>query len=89
MHAIDTRKLRKSYGSQLAVDDVTLQVESGEFCGLLGPNGAGKTTLLRMLTGSIPPTAGQLEVLGFPIPVRAREMRHNLGIVPQEDNLDP
>ncbi|MCP4042035.1 MAG: ATP-binding cassette domain-containing protein [Gammaproteobacteria bacterium] len=89
MHAIDTRKLRKSYGSQLAVDDVTLQVESGEFCGLLGPNGAGKTTLLRMLTGNTPPTAGQLEVLGFPIPVRAREMRHNLGIVPQEDNLDP
>ncbi len=87
--AVDARKLSKRYGDLRAVDHVTLRVEPGEFCGLLGPNGAGKTTLLRMVIGNTPPTAGKLEVLGYPVPTGARPMRHRVGVVPQEDNLDP
>ena len=86
---VDARALTKRYGDEAVVNAVNLRVEPGEFCGLLGPNGAGKTTLLRMLTGGTPPSSGGLHVLGFPIPEQARRMRCGLGIVPQEDNLDP
>ena len=81
--------LTKRYAGKAVVDGVDLQLAPGEFCGLLGPNGAGKTTLLRMLTGNIPPSSGDLSVLGFPIPGRAKPMRRYIGVVPQEDNLDP
>jgi lipooligosaccharide transport system ATP-binding protein len=81
--------LVKYYGDSTAVAGVDFEVRSGEFWGLLGPNGAGKTTLLRMLTGNTPPSAGALEVLGFNIPREATTMRRRIGVVPQQDNLDP
>lgn len=71
------------------VDGVDLTVRTGECFGLLGPNGAGKTTTLRMLLGLTPPDAGELTVLGEPIPARAREARTRIGVVPQFDTLDP
>ncbi len=71
------------------VDGIDLAIPSGECFALLGPNGAGKTTTLRMLLGLTPPSAGQISVLGEPIPARARAMRERAGIVPQFDNLDP
>jgi lipooligosaccharide transport system ATP-binding protein len=86
---ITTNELTKRYGDYLAVAGVDIEVQSGEYWGLLGPNGAGKTTLLRMLIGNTPPTSGQLEVLGYPIPEAATVMRQRIGIVPQKDNLDP
>jgi len=81
--------LTKIYDGRPVVDAIDLRVERGECFGILGPNGAGKTTTLRMLIGLSPPTAGKLEVLGFPIPDRARLMRQRIGVVPQGDNLDP
>ncbi|MDX9767161.1 MAG: ATP-binding cassette domain-containing protein [Ectothiorhodospiraceae bacterium] len=81
--------LVKRYGGRNVVDRVSLNVRRGECFGLLGPNGAGKTTTLRMLLGLTTPDAGRLEVLGLPIPERAREARRRVGIVPQFDNLDP
>ncbi len=81
--------LTKRYGDKTVVDAVDLKIEAGQCFGLLGPNGAGKTTTLKMLLGNTPPSAGRLEVLGLPIPERARQMRERLGIVPQFDNLDP
>ena len=81
--------LTKIYDGRPVVDAIDLCVKSGECFGILGPNGAGKTTTLRMLIGLSPPTAGKLEVLGFPIPERARLMRRRIGVVPQGDNLDP
>jgi len=81
--------LTKIYDGRPVVDAIDLCVKSGECFGILGPNGAGKTTTLRMLIGLSPPTAGKLEVLGFPIPERARVMRRRIGVVPQGDNLDP
>ncbi len=83
------RGLRKRYGGLEVVRGVDLDVRPGECFGLLGPNGAGKTTVLRMLLGLTPPTGGTLTVLDEPIPVRAREARERIGVVPQADNLDP
>jgi lipooligosaccharide transport system ATP-binding protein len=87
--AVEAIALSKRYGERRAVDGIDLAVPTGEFWGLLGPNGAGKTTFLRMVTGQTPPTGGQLRVLGYPVPERARPMRFRLGVVPQHDNLDP
>ncbi len=81
--------LTKRYGGRAVVDAIDLEVRRGECFGILGPNGAGKTTTLRMLLGTTPPTAGTLRVLDFPIPVEARRMRRQVGVVPQGDNLDP
>ncbi|EIJ41928.1 ABC-type multidrug transport system, ATPase component [Beggiatoa alba B18LD] len=81
--------LSKVYGQQAVVDAICFNVYQGECCGILGPNGAGKTTTLRMLIGSTPPTSGKLTVLGASIPQQAREMRARIGVVPQQDNLDP
>jgi ABC-2 type transport system ATP-binding protein len=64
--AISVQGLRKSYGPLIAVNDVSFDVEPGEFFGILGPNGAGKTTTLEMIEGLREPDAGELTVLGVP-----------------------
>lgn len=86
---VEARGLSKLYDGQAVVDEIDLRVLMGECFGLLGPNGAGKTTTLRMLLGITPPSAGRLEVLGLPVPEGARKMRERIGVVPQQDNLDP
>ncbi|RMG58914.1 MAG: ATP-binding cassette domain-containing protein [Deltaproteobacteria bacterium] len=86
---IRAENLRKTYGSIVAVDDLTFQVERGECIGFLGPNGAGKTTTVRMLYGVVPKTAGYLEVLGLPVPEKVRQVKARIGVCAQEDNLDP
>ncbi len=58
--------LRKSYGTTIAVDGVSFEVEHGEFFGILGPNGAGKTTTLEVLEGLRRPDSGELSVFGMP-----------------------
>ncbi len=83
------RGLTKRYGGQAVVERLDLRIGGNECFGLLGPNGAGKTTTLRMLIGLTPPDEGLLEVLGHPIPREARRMRRRLGVVPQQDSLDP
>jgi ABC-2 type transport system ATP-binding protein len=72
-----------------AVDDVSFQIEEGEFFGLLGPNGAGKTSLISMLAGLSRPTAGAVSVHGFDVQRDYAEARRHLGIVPQELVFDP
>jgi lipooligosaccharide transport system ATP-binding protein len=89
MSVLDVRALRKSFGALEVVRGVDLGVASGECFGLLGPNGAGKTTTLRLCLGLIAPDAGDIELLGEPVPRRAREARQRVGVVPQSDNLDP
>ena len=81
--------LRKRYGDLEVVAGIELELQPGECFGLLGPNGAGKTTTLRLCLGLIDPDAGEIEVLGLPVPSRAREARIRIGVVPQSDNLDP
>ncbi len=87
--AVQALGLVKRYGEITVVDGIDLTVQTGECFGLLGPNGAGKTTTLRMLLGHTPPSGGELEVLGLPVPARAREVRARTGVVPQVDSLDP
>lgn len=79
--AIDARRLRKEFGSKVAVEDLTLGVERGEVFGFLGPNGAGKTTAVKMLVGLFHPTSGTASLLGKPLgdrPTRAR-----IGFLPE------
>ncbi len=86
---VTAEALTKRYGGQVVVGGISLQVQPGECFGLLGPNGAGKTTTLRMLLGMTPPDDGRLEVMGYTIPGQAPLMRRLLGVVAQQDNLDP
>lgn len=63
---LETRCLKKYYGKQLAVNDVSLHIPKGSIYGLLGPNGAGKSTTLKMLTGLLHPSGGEIIVFGEP-----------------------
>lgn len=78
---IDTRDLRKEYGSKVAVADLTLGVRPGEVFGFLGPNGAGKTTSIKMLLSLIKPTAGEATLLGRPLGDLAT--RAKIGYLPE------
>ncbi len=89
MTVLRARGLRKRYGELEVVSGLDLDVEPGECFGLLGPNGAGKTTTLRVCLGLTRPDEGEIELLGEPVPRRAREARSRIGVVPQFDNLDP
>ena len=89
MTILVARGIRKSYGGREVVAGIDLELARGECYGLLGPNGAGKTTTLRMLLGLVTPDAGEITLLGHPVPKAAREGRIRVGVVPQIDNLDP
>ena len=71
MALLETRSLSKSFGALSAVKDVTLEITEGSLHSIIGPNGAGKTTLFNLLTGTFPPTSGQIfldqkEITGTP-----------------------
>src|SRR3982751_5769170 len=87
MPAIQVENLRKVYGNKAAVDGLNLSVPRGCFFGFLGPNGAGKSTTIRMLTGLIPPTSGEIELLGMPMPKQGLEIKKRIGLVPDESLL--
>ncbi|HYX66002.1 MAG TPA: ATP-binding cassette domain-containing protein, partial [Burkholderiales bacterium] len=89
MSVLVARGVRKRYGELEVVNGVALEVKPGECFGLLGPNGAGKTTTLRLCLGLTHADAGEIELLGEPVPARARQARRGVGVVPQFDNLDP
>lgn len=78
---IKVNKVSKKYGSHLAVDNVSFDVNDGEVLGLLGPNGAGKTTLINMLTGLITVSKGEITLFGKP--VGNTKNRERIGLVPQ------
>ncbi len=88
MSVIEARALVKSYGELNAVDGIDFDVAPGESFGLLGPNGAGKSTTMRMIGGTSLRTSGTLTVLGLDPETHGPEVRANLGVVPQQDNLD-
>jgi lipooligosaccharide transport system ATP-binding protein len=83
------KALVKRYGPLLAVDGIDLDVAPGECLGLLGPNGAGKSTTVRMLYGHTPCTSGEIEILGLALRRHLRAIKRQIGVVSQEDNLDP
>ena len=75
--------LRKAFGSIVAVDDLTLEILSGEVFGLLGPNGAGKTTTVNMAIGLVRPDSGTVEIDGRGFP-DDRATRRKIGVAPQD-----
>jgi ABC-2 type transport system ATP-binding protein len=87
--AISIQNISKYYGELLALDDVSLTIEPGEFFGLLGPNGAGKTTLISILAGLVTPSKGHAAIMGADVQKTFREARRMLGVVPQELVFDP
>ncbi len=87
--AILARKLTKRFGPLVAVDGIDFEVGAGECFGFLGPNGAGKTTTIRMIHAVIPITSGELIVLGRRVDHDPAAVKRRLGVVPQEENLDP
>jgi len=86
---IVARNLVKRYGELTAVNGISFEVRRGECFGLLGPNGAGKTTTIRMINCVSPVTSGELLVDWMPVQTRQRRIKATLGVVPQDDNLDP
>jgi ABC-2 type transport system ATP-binding protein len=76
---IRTLGLTKRYGAVLAVDRLDLEVSEGDVYGFLGPNGSGKTTTVRMLLGLVLATSGSIELMGRPMPARAREVLPEVG----------
>jgi lipooligosaccharide transport system ATP-binding protein len=87
--AIRANNLVKKFGDLAAVNDITFQVSPGETFGILGENGAGKSTTMRMIACRSPLTSGSLTVGGLDVKTDERLIRAKIGIVPQENNLDP
>jgi lipooligosaccharide transport system ATP-binding protein len=86
--AISLRGVVKRFGSITAVDGLDLEVRRGVCFGLLGPNGAGKSTTMRMLTAQALADEGEIDVLGYSLPRQSKQARMEMGVVPQQDNLD-
>ena len=78
--------IKRRHDETRAADDVSFQIEQGEFVGFLGPNGAGKTTVLKMLSGLLNPTAGDARVLGFVPWERRNEMKRQFSLVMGQKN---
>lgn len=85
--AIHTRGLRKVFGDLVAVEGLDLEVRTGEVFGLLGPNGSGKTTTIRMLCGLLPPTAGEVTVVGIDAVRDPEGVRRRIGYMSQKFGL--
>ncbi len=85
--AIKLQSLTKSFKTVLAVDRLSLEIETGEIFGLLGPNGAGKTTTIRMLSALIGPTSGTAWVVGYEIGKQDNDIRCNVGILTEAPGL--
>ncbi|MBI1883730.1 MAG: ATP-binding cassette domain-containing protein [Chlamydiae bacterium] len=83
------KNLQKNYGSREAVRSISFEIESQKCFGFLGPNGAGKSSTLKMIYGAIPSTSGTLLILGKEMKKEPRGIKAVLGVIPQEENLDP
>lgn len=83
--SIVIENLTKSYGSQKALDGVSLEIKSGQITGLLGPNGAGKSTLMKIVTGSVIPDAGSVMVNGVDVLKEPLKVQRVLGYLPEHN----
>ncbi|MDX2013247.1 MAG: ABC transporter ATP-binding protein [Myxococcaceae bacterium] len=84
MAALVLEHVTKRFGEKVAVDDLSLRIEEGDFVGLLGRNGAGKSTTIKMATGLVPATSGRIEVLGLDIATKGLEARRLMGVMPED-----
>src|SRR5437899_8836251 len=85
--AVEVTHLRKTYGYNIALNDVTLNVNPGEVRGLLGPNGSGKSTLMKTLVGLLKPSSGFARVLGLDVNKDSMNVKRAVGYVPETPRL--
>ena len=79
---IKLTNLTKKFGNKVAVDNINLEIPSGEIFGILGPNGAGKTTTIKMISGLLKPTTGNINVFGFDVRKNPVEAKKIIGLLP-------
>ena len=93
MAAISFQSVSKTFtnarGTFTALDQVSFDIQAGEFFGLLGPNGAGKTTLISILAGLLKSSSGSIRVHDLDVQTQSQQVRKLLGVVPQELVFDP
>lgn len=87
--SIVVQGVTKLYGEQKALDNVSLQVKTGEIVGFLGPNGAGKSTMMKIITGFIAASSGQVVVNGLEVGTNNLEVRKQIGYLPENNPLYP
>ena len=87
MPQISVERLTKHYGTLVALDNVSLDIGSGEVFGLLGPNGAGKSTLLKTLVGILRPTSGTIRIDEIDIVVEPEKAKRMIGYLPENPSL--
>jgi len=87
--SIAVKEISKRYGSQLAVNRVSFEVHTGEIVGFIGPNGAGKSTTMKMITGTLSPDTGLVEINGLSSLNNQREIRGMIGYLPENNPLYP
>lgn len=86
---IKVEGLTKRYARNVAVDNISFEVEKGQIVGFLGPNGAGKTTTMRVLTCFLPPTSGTAQVAGFDVIENPLEVKKRIGYLPESPPVYP
>jgi len=84
MKAVEVINLKKFFGNFPALKGISFEVEEGEIFGLIGPNGAGKTTTFRIIAGLIPPTSGDVKILGKSIYENLSELRRIVSYLPED-----
>src|SRR5476651_496865 len=84
---ITTEKLTKRFGSFIAANELTFEVEKGEIFGFLGANGAGKTTAMRMLCGLLTPSSGKATIAGFDVYKETEKIKRKIGYMSQKFSL--
>jgi len=89
MNIVSAEGLTKDYNSLRAVDNIDFEIVKGECFGFLGPNGAGKTTVMRIIYCFMAPSAGDVRVFGMNVVESPSRIKARIGVMPQEDNLDP
>lgn len=85
--SISVKNISKRFGEQWAVHDISFEVNSGEIVGFIGPNGAGKSTTMKMITGYLPPTAGEVLINGLNTRENAMEVKKMIGYLPENNPL--
>jgi len=89
VNIVTAKGLTKNYNSLNAVDGIDFEIVRGECFGFLGPNGAGKTTVMRIIYCFMPPSSGEVKVFGMNVLDDPGSIKARIGVMPQEDNLDP
>lgn len=85
--SISVKSISKSYGKQLAVNQVSFEINKGEIVGFLGPNGAGKSTVMKMITGFLQPDSGEVLVNGISAAENSLKIRELIGYLPENNPL--